>query len=313
LTARHLLELFAIGEQANAYLRTGADLAEIVKLLQGSEYEYAIALLAWRSVFPETDWPDVDSQPKRVDDLIFDWYRLFPFELFVAADLALWPPYEPNGDLTLDRELRWSDIHPGRRFARILASYHDLGISPQVIPAENRNELFLEIQSKVCGHIGWPTPDALAGRWLNHLKVLHDAKETPWKNLEGHVSFRVPNAIKLLEARLHRPADVVLNNLSFPSLGIEGIPGWLFAEANGNRTVVSMSKDGDQSLVPLMVYEGVRHLMQPSRPVFRKNFDPNFRTQAILVLASQLRSACEWNDELTRRFLEEAKTYFRIA
>ncbi len=313
LTARHLLELFAIGEHGNGLLRTGTELADVENLLKGSDHEYAMTLLAWRSVFPEAGWPEVADQARREDDLIIEWYRLFPFELYVAADLALWPPFIPTEDLLIDGELTWADVQPGRRFAKALATLQELGVEPSVIPADGRNERFLDLQARVCARLGWPTPHRLATEWAAALARHAGAKTTPWASLDGPADYRVTNALRLLAARLDRPADFVLNNLDFNGMGLDGIPGWVFREADDRLSVVAMSRLGEAALVPLVMIEGTRRLATGHSRFFDGTFDPAFRKPAVGVLSAMLASAGGWDDATRDRFHRDAGRQFGVA
>jgi len=310
LSARHLLELFAIGEHGNAFLRTGSELSDVEELLGGAQREYALAILAWRSVFPNDDVPDVDSHPRCDDDLIIDWYRLFPFELFVAADLALWPPFFPDDDLGIEGVLNWTDLDPGRRFVRTHAAFVDLGIGPTCLPADRRNELFVELQDRVCQHLGWPTPRQLALAWFDHLTAHLQSGTSPWQLLDGLSDYRVQNATKLLAARIARPADTVLNNLDFPSLGIEGSPIWLVGEEDDRRTLVAMGPQKSRAFIPLMMMEGARHLLNRDRRVFTPLFDQRFRQTAVETLAHLLAQSAGWADALRDQFLRETHASF---
>jgi hypothetical protein len=311
LTARHVLEYFAIGEHANGLLRTGTDLGVVEDMVRGSGHEYATSKLAWYGVFPEREWPDVASQERHEDDLIIDWYRLFPFELSVAADLALWPPFFPNEDLSLAGELTWADVHPGRRFVKVIGAMQELGITPTVIPAKRRNEVFLDVQARICNRLGWPTPEYLAGVWSKALLRHAQARSALWPALDGPVEYRVANALRLLQARLERPADLVLNNLDFQSLGMDGIPGWAFPEPGGALAIVPMSRLEERALVPLVMIEGTRLLSTGGSYFFGNAIDPRFRAAAAGVLVELLAAAGQWDDSTRTRFGVEAKRLFR--
>lgn len=313
LTARHILELFAIGEHGNGLLRTGTELSVVENLLKESSHEYATTLLAWRSVFPDAGWPDVAAQARREDDLIIEWYRLFPFELYVAADLALWPPFFPTEALAVDGELAWADVQPGRRFVKVLAAFQALRVQPSVIPADRRDERFLDLQSRVCDHLGRPTPHHLATEWATTLSLHARAETTLWPSLDGPVNYRVANAHRLLTARLDRPADFVLNNIDFHGIGLDGVPGWVFREADDRLSVVAMSRLRETALVPLVMIEGTRGLASNYSRFFDARFDATFRKTAVGVLSDMLARAGGWDDTTRARFRDEAGRHFRIA
>jgi len=310
LSARHLLELFAIGEHGNGFLRTGSVLNDVETLLLGSQQEYALATLVWQSVFPGFQDTDVDSQPRRDDDLIFDWYRLFPFELFVAADLALWPPYFPNEDLSVEGELHWLDIDPGRRFVRILTALVDLKIPPTPIPAENRNERFLELQERICLRLGWPTPNTLAKLWLDNLNFHLRSGTSPWFALDGASTYRTQNAAKLMALRLASPADLILNNIGFQKEGVLSSPIWIFREDDNRRALVSMG-EGEPELVSMMMLEGTRHLFNRDRLALSPAYDARFRVETVETVGRMFAKINGWDSALLERFLGETHNAFR--
>jgi len=311
LAARHLLEFFAVGEHGNGFLRTGSDLPEVADLLVQDTREYSLAVLAWMSVFGRFDPPDVVDQPRLDDDLIFDWYRLFPFELIVAADLALWPPFFPDDDLSIDGVLNWTDIDPGRRFVRVLAALRDRDIVPTVIPAEGRNESFRTLQTAICADFGWPTPHDLATRWLLHLADHLERGTSPWAILDGNGTYRVENAARMLTLRLSRPADVVLNNIDFLSCGVAPTPVWEVRETGLRRSLVPMGREESRLLIPAIMLEGSRHLFGRDRLLMTPVFDAGFRRSAVEVLGAQFTSHCDWDEKLLGRFLAETHRDFR--
>ncbi|MFO0936220.1 MAG: hypothetical protein U0798_06870 [Gemmataceae bacterium] len=311
LSARHLLELFAVGQHANGFLMEGGDLHDVVQLIGQSQREYVLAILAWNSVFGVFDPGDIESHPRQDADSIIEWYRMFPFELFIAADLALWPPFFPNDDLSIDGVLNWTDLDPGRRFVRILAAMVNRKITPSIIPADRRNERFVELQSDICHDFGWPTPHDLAAQWLEHLSHHLEIDTTPWHAMDGPSRYRIENAIKLLSIRLKTPADVILNNVNFANHGIEGSPVWLIREESDLRSAVAMGKGNSKLLVPLIMMEGSRHLFSRDRLLLSPLYGKRFREEAVDLLGKQLASLGEWSTALLGRFLDESHHEFK--
>lgn len=311
LSARHLLELFAIGEHGNGFLRTGSSLEEVVSLLGDAQQEYSAAALAWNAAFPEAPPPRVGSHGSLEGDLMFDWYRLYHFELFIAADLALWPPFFPVHGLGVDGELTWDDIDPGRRFERILAALQELRIQPLPIPAEGRNERFLDIQDRVCRRYGWPTPQRLAGLWLGHLRNHRDGSASTWFALDGHSTYRVDNAVKLLELRESRPADFALNNVDFNARGVEGAPVWILRESDGRKAPLPMGKLESKLVLPLMMIEGTRHMFNRDRSMLTPVYDAKFRESTVESLGRMMEVIADWGPGLLTRFLDETHREFR--
>lgn len=312
LTGRHLLEFFAIGEHANAFLRTGSELRDIDELMSNESRHYSLAILAWHSIVGSQDLAQVGGQRKRDDDLIIDWYRLFPFELYAAADLALWPPFYPDADFSIEGKLKWADIDPGRRFVRALSYFAESGLTPGPIPVEYRNERFLEIQAGICRRFGWPSPELLAAKWLAHLQGHLQAGTSPWIILDGSSNFRIRNVCRILSSRIERPADTVLNNLNFYSEGVESSPVWIIHD-DERRTPLSMVHDDSTVLIPMMVMEGARHLFSGDRHAFTPAYPSTFRTAAIHILGGRLAEAGDWDSLLLDRFLEESHRKFRTS
>lgn len=305
ITARHLLEFFAIGEHANGFLRTGSHVREVTELMLSAQQEYALIIRVWRGIFGAFDCGDPDLIPRHEDDVIFDSYLIYPFELLIAADLALWVPYFPADDLSINGELNWTDVDPGHRFLRIMQVMKSMSIPQSVIPTIGRNEHMRELQESVCDALNWPTPDYLAQRWLEHLTACQRDLSSPWAILDGSSTYRIDNAIRLLSIRGARPADLILNNHDFTGAGVEASPIWLLQDSPTEYSVVSMSQNDDSALTPLIMIEGCRHLIDRDRPLMTPLYGIDFRLNAVRVLTQQLAQHCGWTDALRDRFLVE--------
>lgn len=303
LTARHLLELFAVREQGNSLLSMDAPLAAVNGLLADTRDEYVPALLVWREVFPP------ESDPTTHGAVVeFDWAESFPFELFAAADLALWPPFLPDTGFPFG-SVTWNDIHPGRRFAKALGSLHRLSLPPVRFDAARQNEQFLGLQSRICADLGWPTPHEIASRWSAHLPSLGHGY---WPVLDGPSTYRADNAKRLLAERLKRPAEIALNNVDVQSLGVEAAAAWVFTREAGGREVRPMSRSGYAALGPYWVLESVQHLVCPDRPLFGDAFDPLFRKTAAELAEVRLAGAGSWDAATVRRFRDETRRPYNL-
>ena len=174
--------------------------------------------------------PD-DSVPKGEDEMLIDWHRMFPFELFVVAGLALWPPFLPGVGIPFGDSVTWSDLNPGRRFVKAMGAMRGLGIVPSRDKPQDMNKRFCEIQDAICRALAWPTPQFLAKAWFEHFET--STAEMLWNALDGSSPFRLENSKILLRARLERPSDIALNNVDVQSLGVESSPGMIYSLAPG--------------------------------------------------------------------------------
>ena len=310
LTARHLLELFALRQQGNKLVHLESGFHELDRLLNEGQHEYSTAHLSWLAVFPDYDKSFVDSLGRGEGEMLIDWKRMFPFELFVAADLALWPPFLPDRGIPLGGSVTWPNLNPGRRFGKILSAMKALGIVPSRDRPEDMNRRFCEIQADVCRALGWPTPELLAEIWLDHFDV--SPPETLWNAMDGPPGYRLENAKILLRARLERPSDLVLNNVDVQSLGVESSPGLLCPLSPGRLRLKPTSRSGYDALNAFLVIEGVKDLCEPCRLFLSGQFDQTLRKVAFEVLANHLARAADWDAALLERFRCEAKAYFRL-
>lgn len=242
LTAQHLLEMFGCLEQGNRLLGTGSGIEEVVTLLENEERVYTLPLLIWFSQFPTgKDQPTSSAPHTRPGELYLGFYRGFPLELLVAADLALWPPFTPEGFIG-SSEIDWADINPAFRFARILNTYKSLEIRAGEWPVGELNQVIPTIQRRVCDALGWPTPSDLARRWHAHLAE----RDTTWFPDAAVGGFRFSTTLQLLALRRDRPGDVVVNNVDYNAHGVGRSPGWLTREECGTLLTHTLASDADR-------------------------------------------------------------------
>ena len=126
------------------------------------------------------------------------------------------------------------------------------------------------------------------------------------------MEYRIVNSLRLLQARLERPADYVLNNLDFHGMGLDGIPGWVFREADDRLSIVPMSRLEEKALVPLIMIEGTRLLASGYSYFFDSDIDARFRTAAVGVYCDVLAVAGDWNEATRSRFQVEASRLFKV-
>jgi len=99
---------------------------------------------------------------------------VFPLDVYAAADLALWPPIEPNPETT-DLTFNWHDIHPGWRYVRCL-NYLKKNprnwMPPRNLTADT-DSWMVELQRELCLHFGWKSPVELSHSWFQFLSHGH--------------------------------------------------------------------------------------------------------------------------------------------
>lgn len=296
LTARHLLEFSAIRRQGNTLLQMDAGLDDINRLIGSESGQYSAAVAAWRMAFP-------DSAPTDPDAGACGWGAAFPLELFVAVDLALWVPFLPSGRFRITPDTTWADLHPGRRFARVLGVLNGMGVRPLVTADPVTDERVRGVQREVCERLDWPTPEQLAGEWLTGLSD----PTSPWRVLDGVSDYRVANARRLLAARLDRPARAVLNDWDPQSEGVDSVAGWLHRDRTGGRDLRPSDHRRPEWLTPFLVLAAGRHLAERGQPFFSSKFPAGLRRVAVHTLAARLAAASGWDAGVLTRFVGEAE------
>lgn len=302
LKARHIIELFAVREQGNSLLSLDASLDTVNKLLKETKDEYILAHLVWCELFPDS------AMHPTLASVELDWIKSFPFELFVAADLALWAPFLPDTGVPLE-VVGWAELHPAHRFVRVLRTMKRLAIVPGKESDLTQNEHFVAMQEAICSELGWLTPQRIAARWHDHLASMQG---TYWPVLDGASTFRMENAIRLLGERLKQPAAIALNNVDAQSLGIEGASAWILGKTGGGRMIRPMAKIEYSALVPYWMMESVQQLASSGRTLFTDRFEPLFRKTAADLAVIHLGRAGRWNQRTADRFRDETKELFNL-
>jgi hypothetical protein len=306
LTARHLLELFGCCEQGNRLLGTGSGIDEVVRLVADSERMYTLPMLMWFSQFPTPrDRPRSTEPHTRSRELYLGFYRGFPLELFVAADLALWPPFTPDGLVTGSAEIDWTDINPAFRFARILMAYKRLKVEPGEWPPGDLNQIIPALQHRVCEMLGWPTPGELAARWHDHLSAGHNT----WFADAAVGGFRHTTTLQLLALRRDRPGDVVVNNVDYNAIGVSRSPGWLTREPGSGLTPHTLAAATDREATEfwLGVYAMLPALLgtTPTRIDFLRSCSADMRQACIAAFDIWGNAAADWPSDKFRQTASE--------
>jgi len=304
LTSRHLLELFGWREQGNALIGLGYDVAEVESLFLTDSHEYQLAFEVWRTVIPQAN--DLITAAGGAEKIW--WGKSFPFELFVCADLALWPPFEPPG--RIQPGFRWYDINPAKRFVSILVAFRELGLSLSTSRSEDSNGKMLDLQSKLCRRLHWPTPDSLARAWLEYLSDEKARNATPWHELEPEISLRVNSAVAILRARVEHPSDVVLNRMTLEEFGGRSAPIWIFQMPDGAKHFAKPAEPFEEFVHQLLLYEGTAHLYVPNRPIIDGLEERWMCESTARYTAMRFAEYCEWAEDKANRFAEICSAYF---
>jgi hypothetical protein len=306
LTSCHLLELFGACEEGNRLLGTGAGIEQIATRLQSKDRRYSLPLLIWLTLLPTSkDGPKPFIRPPRPGELTLSFYRTFPLELFVAADLALWPPFAPEGLISSNTELDWTDLSPAFRFKRILMAYNKLGVNPSVWPDDDINVFIPTLQRRVCEMYGWPTPGELAARWYHHLA----AKEHTWFPDSVLGGFRYTTTLQLLALRRDRPGDVVVNNVDYHAEQVGRTAGWITRESELLLVPKSLAADADRQATEFWFH---LHALAPAllntkwdRLGHLRRYPPHVRLDCIDSFDAWGSAIPDWpSDEFRRRAAE---------
>jgi hypothetical protein len=298
LNTRHIFEMFAILEHGNGLSRKACPIDDVEALINSMSGEYRQLIRIWNSVFGWADIGKITSQSRAKGDLPIEWYRLMPFEFYVAADLALWSPYLPGQPFAIDAPYDWHDICPASRFIRILIRFEQIGLKPTPIPVANRNEQFLEMQAAICRFYNWPTPQFIANNWLSRFVTDRDTGLSTWNEVDGPSMYRMDNSIRLLRLRQSSPCDLALNNIDFVQHKIDRPPVWIFTEPDGRKKPLPIRRTEPTLLLPFIVLELTHHLVTKGRASMSFLYERKFREIAISEYCSVLSQIGEWSGSL---------------
>ena len=233
--ASALLELFAMTRE-NALL----SLARCPHRVDYDRFRSPIYTLAHDAWFHWARLPKIDSQTNEL------WATAgipraatLPLELFMAADLALWPPIGPEGCIENATGVYcWRDLHPGWRFVRLLNLLRDNRHWHPCKDYDQRVDRILqERQAAWCRYFHWPTPSEIGTAWQRFFDESLRRGECQGRFVEDD-SVRVQSMLALQEYRLQHPSQVAL---LFPRCS-----GALFNSFTG---VVGREPDGQSQLL----------------------------------------------------------------
>jgi hypothetical protein len=302
LTTSHLLELFGACEEGNRLLGTGSGIEQVVDKLNQKDGRYNLPLYVWFSQFPTPpDRPRPAIRPPRSGELALSFYRTFPLELFVAADLALWPPFTPEGLASSHSELDWTDVSPAFRFARILLGYKKLGVTPGEWPDDDFNLVIPGLQQRVCELYGWPTPADLAAQWHDHLT----SRANTWFPDPALGGFRHTTTLQLLALRRDRPGDIVVNNIDYQAAKVHRTAGWITQESDRLLTPLTLAPEADRQATEFWFH---LHALTPAllatkgdRLGYLMNYPSDARRACIEAFDTWGAAANSWPSEDFRR------------
>lgn len=134
---------------------------------------------------------------------------VYPVELLLAIDLALWPPFWPDGFRGDD--LHWEDIHPGWRFLQIIDWF--IGrMRPTTTPLrydQLTDRWMRGLQSEICSALRWPSPDVLCSEWRSKLAEWERVGSTGGFFIEDDLD-RLRLSVELLATREKSPSQFAL-------------------------------------------------------------------------------------------------------
>ena len=307
LTARHLLELFAVRSQWISLAAADASYETINHLFQDVCHEYALAHNTWHTYFRNA--PEMNSDGSLDETQFHNLDELYPFELIVAADLALWPPFFPDSELDF-KSVTWSDLNPGRRFVKVFHAIRHLKISISTKRPENLNDSFLDLQARICSNLGWETPHDIAQAWLTHFRQL--GGRTYWSILDGTSKYRVKNIMSQLDARLKRPAELVLDLVGNESPSSRRASAWIIQKNASSSFILPADGNGFEVLTPYLLLESVQQLICGDRPIFGSGYTPRLRRAAIKMTLITLAKAGQWNSTTMEQFYRENVHLFNL-
>lgn len=192
----------------------------------------------------------------------------------------------PNGLVQAGARKRWSDVHPGMRFAQSLVLLKSWGTATPI--PNDRDELdvtWRTLQSKLCEAFGWPTPDELAQAWLKNLRQeeVGTACFMPRAVRAGSVAF--------LELRSRAPGNSTLNNVNFIAERTPRCPLWIVQTERMSAQLEGIpvgETDGHDLLDRLAISKCLRYLLFPRNldPCIL-DFDQPLRERAFVLLARE--------------------------
>jgi hypothetical protein len=216
LSGKHVLEMFAVCEETDQLISVLPSLDRIWSLL--SSLEYSFVLRAWHTLFDARSLPEPLEQSGAREKYKMLGYRLFPLELFAAADLALWPAIR-SANASPSASSPWADVHPGSRFLAALRVLKDQEIVGMAIPGSGheRKDAFASIQGMICKELGWRTPEQLTADWVDAFR--REPTASPCSTWQSACSEITMSRRQLFGIRREFGCDAALNALDWAALG----------------------------------------------------------------------------------------------
>lgn len=285
--AKHLFEGFAIQEEADSLARLGCAATPYARVLTG-QLEYRLLLMAWHGRFPNLDCTRTGNVRK--GDKILETWRILPVEAYAAADLALWMPFGSTGIVSRNRHLQWNDVHPGWRFSAAMSALAEIGFEGVGVGADDRCEVFVSTQKRICDHLDWPYPDRLAEDWQGHF--VSGSWSVRGLMLGNDRTPAVKIAQRVLEVRRNRPFDCVVNNVDWNDVDLH-FPLWMTME-NRRRQMHRMAAtaEADEAYAATLQWHALKRMLfgKKAGGVF-DNLVPEQQVEAARLLCGFLESA----------------------
>ncbi|MEM7479261.1 MAG: hypothetical protein AAF483_30115, partial [Planctomycetota bacterium] len=229
VNARGLLEHMAVLETLNRSSFLGLDHSFVAQRMMNTSTvdEYTSVGIFWNVNHRERF-----TGPKRIRDS--DWissiYASYPVEHYAAVDLALMPPFLPEG-FSEHRVWNWADIEPGNRFDLASRWISDNVKNFTSLCSDDRESVFVETQNALCEAFDWPQTDFLTNAWAHHLG------SEAWRRRNTFVTFKKDITIEfselLLRQRSVSPLDFVINNFEPGFRKQVDFVGWITRETEG--------------------------------------------------------------------------------
>ena len=204
LGGQGLLEFFAVSREATVLKFSG--LSQKMDYRQQRSHLHTQAAKAWKH------WAKLPMLEPPISE---SWRSAglgptpqFPLESRIAMDIALWPPFYPNVGCD---HWRWTDIHPGWRYLKVLLHLKDQHQDYHLFMSADdvSDEWFLDFEDTICNALAWPSPAFLASKWLEYWER-RAVGPTDRRFICDDIG-RARATIELLATRVKRPFLMVMS------------------------------------------------------------------------------------------------------
>lgn len=262
ITANHILETFAMlthGRMSVALGLTDGDFLRLMspnidvatRSIRPGQTEYWLLTANWITRFPNgfyrlsEDALGEDPEGRCV-------LRQFPIQFFAALDLALWPPFGPDGFVG-HKPPSWDDLCPGWRFQQICDLMETMSEPLRQLPTDGGHEEFERLQELWCQRLHWVTPKALAAFWYESFKEQKSVL-LRFSNNGAFNDNRWTESMKLLELRQTNPLALVLNLFDRSKLGITGGSIWVCPASRSDSRWCIRPQGSEKSVANTLCY-----------------------------------------------------------